>query len=244
MATTVTSTEQVRKKVIRAGGAGKGGGGRGPRPPTGPNGNHPRGGFGGGGGGTGDEFSPERYRIGMWVAIAAILMMFTALSSAYIVRSGKKEDWQPLIMPNLLWLSTALIIASSITFEIARKALKHVLESRYKTWLLLTVMLGLGFLAAQLLAWRQLVAQGIYISSNPNSSFFYVLTGAHGIHLLGGILSLDYLLLRAWRRRGDDAATAAHATEKRQAVVGVVALYWHFMAVLWIYLFLLLLLWR
>lgn len=240
MATTVTDTERVRKKVVRVGGAGRGGG-RGPRP-TGPNGNRPRGGGGGGSGGDGNEFSPERYRIGIWVAIAAILMMFTALSSAYIVRSGRREDWQPLVMPHLLWLSTALIIASSFTFETARKALKRGLESRYKTWLLATVVLGLGFLTAQLLAWRQLVAQGIYISTNPNSSFFYLLTGAHGLHLLGGILSLDYLLLRAWRKRGDDGG--AHASEKRQTAADVVGIYWHFMAVLWIYLFLLLLLWR
>src|SRR5205085_10644710 len=99
---------------------------------------------------------------------------------------------------------------------------------------MLTVMLGLAFLASQLMAWRQLVAQGIYVSSNPHSSFFYVLTGAHALHLLGGILGLDYLLLRSRRRLSEE-----HGEEKRLAIVSSVALYWHFMGGLWIYLFLL-----
>ena len=86
---------------------------------------------------------------------------------------------------------------------------------------------------------RQLVAQGIYISSNPHSSFFYVLTGAHGLHLLGGILGLDFLLLRSRRRRNEE-----HAGARRLAIADAVALYWHFMDGLWIYLFLLLFLWR
>ena len=104
---------------------------------------------------------------------------------------------------------------------------------------MLTVLLGLGFLASQLFAWRELVAQGLYMASNPHSSFFYVLTGAHGLHLLGGILGLDYLLLRSRRKAAEE-----QAEEKRQAMADSVALYWHFMDGLWIYLFLLLFLWR
>lgn len=183
--------------------------------------------------------SINKYLIGMWVALAGVTMLFTALTSAYIVRANSSNDWRPIEMPRVLWLSTTLIIASSITFEIARYALKRGQRSLYNRWLLLTVMLGLAFLASQLLAWRQLVAQGIYVASNPHSSFFYVLTGAHGLHLLGGILGLDYLLLRSWRKSFED-----QAEEKRQARLNSVALYWHFMDGLWIYLFLLLFLWR
>jgi cytochrome c oxidase subunit 3 len=113
---------------------------------------------------------------------------------------------------------------------------KSVLYSR---WLMLTVLLGLGFLASQLLAWRQLVAQGIYVSSHPHSSFFYVLTGAHALHLLGGVLGLDYLLLSSRRRLVDE-----RGEEKRLVMASSMALYWHFMGGLWIYLFLLLFLWR
>ncbi|MDT5122750.1 MAG: cytochrome c oxidase subunit [Acidobacteriota bacterium] len=229
MDTMVTSTEKVAQKKI--------GLGVGPQPPA-PNDGRSRG-NGRGGDGSSARFSPSKYRIGMWVALAGVAMMFTALTSAYIVRANLANDWRPIAMPRLLWLSTALIVVSSITFEIARRALKSGKSVVYNRWLLVTVTLGLAFLASQLLAWRQLVAQGIYISSNPHSSFFYVLTGAHGLHLLGGILGLDFLLLRSRRRRDEDNAGA-----RRLAITDAVALYWHFMDGLWIYLFLLLFLWR
>jgi cytochrome c oxidase subunit 3 len=177
--------------------------------------------------------------VGMWVALGSILMMFTALTSAYIVRTRLSDDWRPLWMPHMLWLSTALILVSSITFEVARSSLKKGREQAYSRWLLLTVLLGLGFLAAQFLSWRQLVAQGIYLDSNPHSSFFYLLTGVHGLHLLGGILALDYLLLRNRRQGGK-----SEAREKRQVVADVVGIYWHFLDGLWVYLFLLLFFWR
>src|SRR2546421_3013315 len=229
MDTMVTSTERVAQKRV---GVGSG------KRPAGPDGSG-----GNGRGGRKDDAHPQftssKYKIGMWVALAAVTMMFTALTSAYIVRANSSNDWRPIEMPRLLWLSTALIVASSISFEIARRALKRGKGSLYNRWLMLTVMLGLAFLASQLMAWRQLVAQGIYVASNPHSSFFYVLTGAHGLHLLGGILGLDYLLLRSWRRGYEE-----HAEEKRRAMANSVALYWHFMDGLWIYLFLLLFLWR
>lgn len=181
----------------------------------------------------------EKYRTGMWVALAGVMMMFTALSSAYIVRAAGATDWTPISMPRLLWLSTALILASSVTFEFARKALTRNDQQAYSRLLLVTVLLGLGFLATQLLAWRQLVGQGVYLSSNPHSAFFYLLTALHGLHLLGGILALDYLLLHAWRKRAPEQIGA-----RRVAAAGAVGIYWHFMDGLWIYLFLLLFLWR
>ncbi|HYG80759.1 MAG TPA: cytochrome c oxidase subunit 3 [Pyrinomonadaceae bacterium] len=184
--------------------------------------------------------SPDRYRTGVLVALAGVLMMFTALTSAYIVRAGTWNDWRPVAMPRLLWVSTGVILLSSLTFEAARRALKLGRAVAFKRWLLVTVVLGLGFLAAQLMVWRELAAAGVYLASNPHSSFFYVLTGVHGLHLLGGVLVLDYLLLRTWRGRGGEAAGA----RKRLAAVNAAALYWHFMLGVWIYLFLLLFLWR
>jgi cytochrome c oxidase subunit III len=175
----------------------------------------------------------------MWVALAAILMMFTALTSAYIVRAASSNDWLPLAMPKVLLFSTALIIVSSLTLEAARRKLKELAQAAYKRWLLITVILGLGFVASQLLAWRQLIGQGIYVSSNPHSSFFYLLTATHGAHLLGGLLALVYLTIRTQASSDSDVAVA-----KRQAAADAAALYWHFMAVLWIYLFVLLFYWR
>lgn len=179
--------------------------------------------------------------IGMWVALSGILMLFTALTSAYIVRAGLSDDWRPLVMPRMLWLSTILILASSISLEVARRCLKRERDQAYSRWLLLTVVLGIGFLAAQMLAWQELVAQSIYIATNPHSSFFYLLTGTHGVHLLVGIMALDYLLLRVWRPR---RLPRSEALQKQQTAVDVVGIYWHFMGGLWVYLFVLLFVWR
>jgi len=186
-----------------------------------------------------EKFTGNRYRIGMLVSLASIAMLFTSLSSAYIVRSGVTYDWYPIAVPRVMFGSTALILLSSLAIEIARRKLKQSLPASYSNYLLLTGVLSLGFLVSQLFAWRQLEAQGIYISTHPHSSFFYVLTGTHGVHLAGGLLALGFLWLRS-RRHLD----AARLIAKRQAVADAVAIYWHFMSALWIYLFLLLFLWR
>jgi cytochrome c oxidase subunit III len=170
----------------------------------------------------------SRYRIGMWVSLASIAMLFTSLSSAYIVRSGAMYDWFPIAVPRVMFGSTALILLSSVSIEIARQKLKQGLTESYSRYLLLTGFLGLGFITSQLLAWRQLVQQGIYLQSHAHSSFFYLLTGVHALHVLGGLLALGFLWLRS----------------RRQAAADAVSIYWHFMNALWIYLFLLLFLWR
>jgi cytochrome c oxidase subunit 3 len=181
------------------------------------------------------QSSANRYRIGMWVGLASILMMFTALSSAYIVRAASASDWQPLRMPRVLLLSTALILISSGTLEIGRRKWKDAFDNQHRRWLLLTFALGIGFLISQLLAWRQLVRQGIYVASNPHSSFFYLLTAAHAVHLVGGLTALAYISLRKRPPREDLPGVA-----KSQAAADAVTLYWHFMDFLWLYLFVLL----
>jgi cytochrome c oxidase subunit 3 len=236
---TATQTETVIDIVgtrRRGGRGGRGGNGKGP------GGGGPGGGGPGGGGDEPRRFSPDRYRLGVLVGIASILMMFTALASAYVVRSGMQTsvDWTGGRMPSFVYMSTALIVVSSLTFARAKSALKHAEEAAYRLWLTVTLLLGLGFLAAQLLAWRQLVAAGVYLASNPHSSFFYVLTGLHGIHLAGGILALAFLV--AYARRA--AEGGAEAVAKRRALTEVVGIYWHFMDALWVFLFLLLFFWR
>jgi cytochrome c oxidase subunit 3 len=185
------------------------------------------------------ESHANRYRIGMWVALASVTMMFTSLSSAYIVRANTANDWVSLPMPRVLIVSTILILASSITLELARRKLKASLTKAYTQWVIVTVILGLGFLASQVFAWRQLKSWGLYLQSNPHSSFFYLLTGAHAVHLAGGLLGLSFL----WLRSRSVTSEAAVLT-KRQASTDAVTIYWHFMDALWIYLFLLLFLWR
>jgi cytochrome c oxidase subunit 3 len=225
MATMVTSTRPVIKK----------GAGGGPGFP-GPNGNGSK---RHGGDFRDPKSHANRYRIGMWVGLASVTMMFTSLTSAYIVRAISASDWVALPMPPILIASTMLILGSSVTLEIARRKLKASATAAYAQWLFITALLGAGFLVAQLFAWRKLAAQGIYLQSNPHSSFFYLLTGAHGVHLLGGLLGISFLWLHS--RRVVNEPTQMH---KRQASADAVTIYWHFMDALWIYLFLLLFLWR
>jgi cytochrome c oxidase subunit 3 len=138
-----------------------------------------------------------------------------------------------------LWVSTLLILVSSASLEIARRKLKSEATRSSKLWFWISAALGLGFLVSQLLAWRQLVRQGIYVATNPHSSFFYLLTATHGVHLFGGLIALLYLAIRKLPRADDNIAVA-----KGQAAADVTTLYWHFMDVLWIYVFFLLFFWK
>lgn len=181
------------------------------------------------------QFSASRYRIGAWTAIASIVMLFTALISSYIVRSASGDDWVPIGMPKVLWLSTSLILISSVTMEVSRRSLRSLNDAGYGRWLIVTAVLGLGFLGSQLLAWRQLVRQGVYIATNPHSSFFYLFTAAHGLHLLGGLVALTFLMLRTGRKRD-----TAEGELRRVGAADAATIYWHFMDGLWVALFLLL----
>jgi cytochrome c oxidase subunit 3 len=157
-------------------------------------------------------------------------MFFMALTSAYIVRKGLGGDWQPVRLPSLLWVNTAILLASSLTIEIARRrAGVNALES-FRRWWTLTTALGVVFLAGQVIAWRQLVQAGFYLKSNPANSFFYMLTAAHGAHLAGGVIALVYVGFRGWER----------SRITRDAAAEVASIYWHFMDGLWVFLLVLL----
>ncbi len=192
----------------------------------------------------------------MICAIATVSMIFVSLTSAYVVRRGLPSfddssrtyfrDWGSVQLPwLLLGINTALLLISSLTMEgarrdIARKtALAQVKsipgislgEERSFPWLGATILLGLGFLVGQWLAWGELQARGFMVSTNPNSSFVYLLTAAHAVHLAGGIIALMWA----------GATSLLHRpVEGRRIVIDVAAWYWHFMAALWIYVFALL----
>ena len=174
----------------------------------------------------------EASHSGIWVGIFAITMSFVAFTSALFVREGASNDWVHLTLPSILYWNTLALIASSITLEASRRAIFTGREFRSGTeragsgWLVFTLALGLLFVAGQLAAWGQLGDQGLYLATNPNSSFFYVLTGAHALHVLGGILAMAWLVrLRLGSR-----------TTIRRRTFESVAIYWHFMGALWIYL--------
>lgn len=171
---------------------------------------------------------PDNYQLGMWLALASISMMFIGFSSAYILGLGTHSLWRAMAAPPFVWVNTAILLASSLTLELARRA---PAATELKRWMILTCLLGMAFLAGQLWVWKLLADQGIYLSGNPHSSFFYLLTGVHGVHLLGGVAALVYLTARTW-------SSAAPVLGK--VSLNVTALYWHFMDGLWIYLLVLL----
>ena len=196
-------------------------------------GNNGFGGFGGGDRpeGRGRGVPDGAYRTGMWMAFVAIVMLFAAFTSAMVVRKGAAPDWASIALPRILYLNTVMLLASSVALETSRRYLAGGRADRFRLWLYVTAVLGVAFIGGQLYAWRELAARGVYLSTNPSSSFFYVLTAAHGVHLLGGIIALFYLVARA---------PQLAAGIKRRVAVDVTALYWHFMDGLWIYLLLLL----
>jgi cytochrome c oxidase subunit III len=165
---------------------------------------------------------PGAYRVLIWTVCISISAFFAALVIAYIWRAGMASYWEPVQLPRVLWLSTVLILASSATLEIARRVFRKGLWRVADRLLLLTAAIGVAFLSAQLVAWRDLLAQGAFLMENPHSAFFYLFTGLHAAHLLGGLIALFVVVF---------------GRRKRRELVDVVSYYWHFLTVLWLILF-------
>lgn len=186
----------------------------------------PRDHFNGGGGDEGDR-PVNNGLLGLGLFLIAVTMLFTGFTSAYIIsRSG--PSWQSIPMPKVLWLSTAVLLLSSLTLEGARQALRRAYLRVVNRWLWMTALLGGVFVAGQLEAWHALRNAGVYLPTNPHSSFFYVLTGLHGLHFLGGIIALAYVLYLA---RGGVYTRPLHQS------FNLCTIYWHFLDGLWLYLF-------
>jgi cytochrome c oxidase subunit 3 len=180
------------------------------------------------------DYSPPPASTGIWVALAAITMTFAAFTSALIVRQGAAADWRHIPLPSVLYFNTLVIIASSVTLEISRRRVAAFMggltdhAQNPARWLHVTLSLGLLFVAGQTFAWVQLRSRGFTLATNISYSFFYVLTVAHALHLLGGLGGL----VRVIRKFN-------HAVLKR-STLDATSRYWHFMGVLWVYLLLLL----
>ena len=168
---------------------------------------------------------PGMYRLGLLIACGSILAFFAALVVAFYWRSRTPPFWEPVALPRTLWLSTAIILVSSGTFEAARRTYRRGLHRTAARLLVVTACLAVAFLASQLSAWLNLVHRGYYLAQNPYSSFFYMFTGLHAAHLIGGLIALFIVVLGRTRRE----------------TVDTVAYYWHFLGVLWVALFVILL---
>jgi cytochrome c oxidase subunit 3 len=179
------------------------------------------------------DYSPHPSTTGIWVGLAAIGMSFLALTSALVVRKGG-SDWRHFTLPSVLYLNTLVLLASSVSLEVSRRRVASYMGGVRRTaakpaaWLYVTLFLGLAFVAGQFVAWLQLNKQGLYLATNPSSSFFYVFTGAHALHVLGGLGGLLLVIYRF------------NKSVLRRSTLDVASRYWHFMDVLWVYLLVLL----
>ena len=169
-----------------------------------------------------EERPPRPAETGVWIAIGAISMTFAALTSAMVVRGSAAPDWRHFRLPPILYFNTVVLLASSAVLEAGRRRIAaHLVRA--------TLGLGLLFVVGQVVAWRQLAAQGLFLATSPSSAFFYVLTVLHALHVVGGLGGLTYVLRRL-STGGPAPATA----------LGAATLYWHFMDGLWLYLLVLL----
>jgi cytochrome c oxidase subunit 3 len=193
-----------------------------------------------------DPRSPASLAVfGIWIALVPIFMLFAALATAFVVRHEIHLGWGAVELPQIIWLNTIVLIASSVTLERGRRLLTGatseegdedaVFRARSQRWLVATLVLGVLFMVGQLVAWTQLMAQGVAARGSVHGTFFMLLTGAHALHLVGGLIGLA--LAAFWP--GD-----AFRRLSRAVAVRVTAIYWHFLLALWLALLSLLVLVR
>lgn len=229
-----------KKKLIRK---------RGSRLSGGPGGGPGR--RGGGGGNDGgdhlnndqpysDSNPQDKSRIVTIFLLIVVMMTFSGLIGAYVViATNGAAEWKPFDLPIQVWISTALIIASSFAYHIAKNALNSELQEKARKWFVATAALGGAFISSQLIVWLLLVREGVYMSGNPYAGFFYMLTALHAIHVLGGIIALGSILLRSWH----GTMVELELTYRRNMARSV-GWYWDFMGILWIGIVVLLGFWK
>jgi len=219
-------------------------------------GSSPSGNGGGGGkdpGGGGDdgpgpdrtETFPEPFRPGIsriltGFLLVVVMMTFGGLVAAYVViATNNVAEWRPFSLPIQVWISTALIIASSFTYHVAKTSVDSGDQPKAKKWFVITTVIGAAFISSQILVWVQLTARGLYMTGNPYAGFFFILTAVHAVHVTGGIAALGAILLRTWTPRASETQLL-----RRRSLAQVVGWYWHFMGGLWLVLFVLLGFWK
>lgn len=182
------------------------------------------------------------HKFAMWLAIASIVMMFAGLTSAYMVRQAQGQ-WRHFQMPDVFWVSTLAILASSVTFFLGIRAFKQRHMRRFRNLLIVTILLGISFMLLQTFGFYELISvpqaliidgqqageSVVLVSGNPSESFLFIIFGLHLLHILGGIVALTIVFLKAYSRR---------VKIYKSTGLEITATYWHFVDLLWIYLFL------
>jgi cytochrome c oxidase subunit III len=187
-----------------------------------------------------EPFRPGISRILTGFLLLVVMMTFGGLIAAYLVISTNNvAEWRPFDLPLPVWISTALIIASSVTYHFGKSAVDRGSPLVARKWFTVTTVIGAAFISSQLLAWVELSARGLYMSANPYAGFFFLLTAVHAVHVLGGIIALGAIFLRTLRLSNTDEDVL-----RWRSLAQVVGWYWHFMGVLWLVIFILLGYWK
>ena len=172
------------------------------------------------------SMNPSKFIV--WLFIVSISMLFAALTSAYIVKQSGGE-WLNFNLPGMFWITSVIIIVSSITMQLALKSAKEDRFNGLKTYLILTALLGVAFLLGQYQSWKQLVEMDVYFVGNPAGSFLYVLTGLHAAHIISGLIFLIVVIASSFKLK----------THSKSIIrIEMCTTYWHFLGGLWLYLFL------
>ena len=171
-------------------------------------------------------------KFALWLFLVTVMMIFAAFTSAYIVRQSE-GNWLEFDLPQSFWITSVIILLSSITMHWAYYSAKRDQIRNVKVAMGITVVLGVAFLVGQFIAWGDLVDMNVFFVGNPAGSFVYVLSGLHAAHLVSGVIVLLITLVSAFRYK-------IHA--KRMDQIEMCATYWHFLDGLWLYLFVFLLL--
>lgn len=185
-------------------------------------------------------FRPEKERILTGFLLLVVLMTFGGMIGAYVViATNKAAEWQPFALPVQVWISTVIIILSSIAYIISERATIVNDQPKAKKWMIITTVLGAFFISSQILAWIELTRRGLYMEGNPYAGFFYILTAVHAVHVIGGIAALSSILLRSWYPSRNEMDVM-----RRISLAKVVGWYWHFMGLLWLVLLFMLGFWK
>jgi cytochrome c oxidase subunit 3 len=171
----------------------------------------------------------DQVKLGLWMFLATVTMLFAAFASAYVVRRSG-SDWRPVALPSILWWNTLVLAASSVAIEVAAYATSGRHEGLHYSLIAMLVALALGFvfLAGQIEAWRELRAAGVYLPTSPHSSFFFMLTGAHAVHVVAALVVL------AWGAAGVAFTRDAREWSSRMSVCRT---FWHYLGGVWLFLF-------
>jgi cytochrome c oxidase subunit III len=168
----------------------------------------------------------------LWLVIVSVIMMFAGLTSGYIVRRAE-GNWTLFEMPNMFWYTTVIILLSSVTIQLAYTTFKKGQTRTTGMLLFATLILGTAFLMGQWQAWKDLVAGGIYLSGNPSGSFLYIISGLHAAHIIAGLILIIYSYTGLYKNISE---------AKKNHRIELTLIFWHFVDILWIYLFVFLLL--